>query len=68
MFRAQSFDDLAIQMERWYGVKINFKKDDLKKIKFTGIFKHETINQALDYLQLTARFHYTIAQDEINIY
>lgn len=69
MFRAESFEDLALQMERWYGVKINFLKEDLKRIKLTGIFKRETINQALAYLQLAARFHFTIDdQENINIY
>lgn len=68
MFRAQSFEDLALQMERWYGVKINFESEELKKVKLTGVFKKETITQAMDYLRLTAHFHYSIQQDNINIF
>lgn len=68
MFRAESFEELAMQMERWYNVRIHFDNEPLKHIKLTGIFEKETINQALDYLQLTAHFKYKMQNDAIDIF
>lgn len=68
IFRAETFEELAMQMERWYGVQIHFQNNALKQIKLTGIFERETINQAMAYLQLTAHFKYNMQNDSINIY
>ncbi len=57
-FREESFADLASRMERWYGVTIHFADRSLEQLQFTGSFKEETIDQALDALKYTARFSY----------
>lgn len=67
VFRSESFEDLAIKMERWYGVVINFKEEKLKAKKFTGIFERESIGQALTALQLTTKFNYRINRDSVFI-
>ncbi len=59
-FREESFADLASRMERWYGVTIHFADLSLEQLQFTGSFKEETIEQALDALKYTARFSYQI--------
>jgi transmembrane sensor len=68
IFRDESFADLAIRMERWYGVEIKFKNDDMKKYRFTGTYEKETIAQALDALRITEDFHYKIKNSTIYIY
>ncbi len=60
IFQDESFDDLARQLERWYGVYIVFSNDHLKENRLTGSFKSETIRQALDALKFTASFSYRI--------
>jgi transmembrane sensor len=60
IFQDEPFDEIARQLERWYGVSIIFKNDRLKENRLTGSFKNETIWQALDALKFTASFHYTI--------
>ena len=60
IFQDEAFDDLARQLERWYGVSIIFKNDRLKENRLTGSFKNETIRQALDALKFTASFNYGI--------
>jgi len=60
IFQDESFDDIARQLERWYGVSINFKNEQLKENHLTGSFKNETIRQALDALKFTATFNYSI--------
>jgi ferric-dicitrate binding protein FerR (iron transport regulator) len=67
VFRSESFEDLAIKMERWYGVGIRFKEEKLKAKRFTGIFEKESIAQALAALQLTTPFTYKINRDSIFI-
>jgi transmembrane sensor len=60
IFQDQSFEDIAQQLERWYGVTINFENQHLKENHLTGSFKNETIRQALDALKFTASFKYNI--------
>jgi transmembrane sensor len=68
IFQEETFGELAKQMERWYGVTINFARPELQTLQFTGSFKQETIQQALDALTLTAAFNYTISGTQISIY
>lgn len=67
VFKSESFENLALRLERWYNVKIIIKDEELKKYKFTGTFENETIEQALNALKLTSPFQYTINQNEIHI-
>lgn len=60
IFQDESFEDIARQLERWYGVSIRFENQQLKENHLTGSFKNETIKQALDALKFTASFHYEI--------
>ncbi|MEO9020915.1 MAG: FecR family protein [Ginsengibacter sp.] len=61
------FTKMAKKMERWYGVKIEILSPGLEQYHFKGIFKNETIGQALDALQLTVKFRYKIKDDVIEI-
>lgn len=66
-FRSEKFVDLAQQMERWYNVKINFSGSKVKQYRFTGIFMNESLEEALQALQITAPFRYHIEQNEVFI-
>jgi transmembrane sensor len=68
IFQEENFGELAKQMERWYGVTISFSEPGLQTLQFTGSFRQETIQQALDALTLTAAFNYAISGTQINIY
>jgi transmembrane sensor len=54
IFQDESFDQISHQLERWYGVSIIFKNQQLKENHLTGNFTNETMRQALDALKLTA--------------
>jgi hypothetical protein len=60
IFQDEPFDEIARQLERWYGVNIIFKTNHLKEERLTGSFKNETVLQALDALKFTASFKYSI--------
>ena len=67
VFNGDSFRELAEKMERWYNVKIVFKDEGLYKYHFGGVFADETVEKALNALQLTAKFSYTIKNNEIEL-
>lgn len=67
IFRDESFKELAIRMERWYGVKISFRDKSVEELRFTGIFEKETVNTALKALKISEHFNYNIQNDAIII-
>lgn len=68
VFNKETFEELALRMERWYGVSIAFNDDRLRDNRITGTFENETVQQALKALQYTTRFNYTISKNEITIF
>jgi transmembrane sensor len=58
VFRDESFEALAIRMERWYDVDINIKNVALRQKRFSGIFEKESISEALEALQLSVSFKF----------
>lgn len=66
-FQDESFEDIAVRMERWYGTRVQFQDPSFKSMRFTGTFTNETINQALEALQITAGFHYNKQNNTILI-
>lgn len=54
VFREETFEQLARQMERKYGVKFHFGDSRFKNYRFTGIFSTESVRQALEALRLTS--------------
>lgn len=67
VFKAESFENLAKKMERWYNVKINIKDDELKKARYTGRFDNETVEQAVEALSISLPFTYKIEKNQIEI-
>lgn len=57
---SETFEELAIVMERKYNVRVVFTSEELKHYKFSGTFRQETLEQVLDILKLTAPLHYQI--------
>ena len=68
IFQDEAFGLLAKDMQRWYGVSIRFTRPEQEEWRFTGNFRKETIQQALEALKLTAPFTYTINENQITIY
>jgi len=67
VFQDESFKEIALKMEKWYGVVINFEQPELAQLRFTGIFEKETIEQALYALSISEPFKYNISQNGIMI-
>lgn len=68
VFKNETFEEVAFKMEKWYGVKIVFRQESLKKEILAGAFSKETLDQALSALQLTTAFHYEHRSDTVYLY
>lgn len=66
-FADEQFSSLATKMERWFGVKIEIVDYQLEKVRYTGTFEKETIEQALHALSMSLPFHYKIFKDSVTI-
>ena len=60
VFDNDSFEDIAVKMERWFGIPITIKDDNLKNERFTGKFVNkESVYQILDIINRTEPIQYT---------
>jgi transmembrane sensor len=67
VFQDEPFSELAVEMERWYGVNIRFDHSSVDTLHFTGSFNTENIQQALNALRLSGQFNYVIQNNDIQI-
>jgi transmembrane sensor len=64
VFAHESFEDIAILLERWYGVKIEFEDDSVRHYRFTGSFEKEKLSTVLLFLKESKKFNYDIQSEE----
>ena len=64
IFEDELFVDIAVLLERWYGVKIVFKDDSIRNYRFTGIFEREELLMVLDFLKESRNFNYQIEKGQ----
>ena len=67
VFQDESFAGLARRMERWYGVAISFSDEKLLHERLSGTITTETVQQALEALQMTTDFQFIIKSNQITI-
>ena len=68
VFADESFEDIAIKMERWFNMKIRIEDNLLKHERYTGKFVHnETVYEVLEAIKLTTPITYTVKNEEIII-
>lgn len=67
VFRNQTIEELAGELERRYDVKITISDEQIGQYRVTGIFEDETIQQALNELKLIVPFNYKIKNNEVFI-
>lgn len=67
LFRDETFGQVARAMERKYNVSFIFSDRELVSKRLSGYFEKESLQQALDALQLTLPFRYDIHDNEVII-
>jgi transmembrane sensor len=63
----ERLDNLAVSLERRYGVKINLLSVELSQYKFTGTIENETLEQVLKYLKLTTPIKYIVQKGYVDL-
>ncbi len=66
-FDDMSLDQVASLLRHWYGVEVTITEERLRKVKYSGIFENEDLQQVMEALRLTGNFHYTIQNKEVLI-
>ncbi|CAL1519533.1 FecR domain-containing protein [Chitinophaga sp. MM2321] len=64
-FMNETFIEVAKKMERLYDVKIHFEDEALQQEVLSGVFEKEDIDKALQLLQMTTGFHYSMTATDI---
>jgi len=67
VFNHETFGEVASRIERCYNVKIHFKDEKVKQLRFTAVFDKETIGQTMSALRMSAPFQYYISDNDIFI-
>lgn len=67
VFDDEPLQQVALKLERWYGVEVVIRDEQLKNVEYSGVFEDEELPDVLYALQLTGNFHYTIRKKEVTI-
>jgi transmembrane sensor len=65
IFENELFGDIAMLLERWYGVRVVFTDDEIRNYRFTGLFEKEDLEAVLNFLKESRPFHFKIENNEI---
>ncbi|HKO79985.1 MAG TPA: FecR domain-containing protein [Chitinophagaceae bacterium] len=60
VFNDEPLEDIAVSLERWYGVKIEFGDDIIRNYRFTGVYEKEELMTVLSFLKESKNFNYEI--------
>lgn len=61
----ETLDYIAIKLGRQYDVQFHFDDPSIRNLRFTGVFKNETIEQVLEVLKISSPVSYRIHEREI---
>ncbi|HTL10607.1 MAG TPA: FecR domain-containing protein [Chitinophagaceae bacterium] len=68
VFDAESLEEVAQKMERWYDVKVIIRgNEELRQTTYSAIFESETLLQVLEALKITGNFTYSVNRDIVTI-
>jgi transmembrane sensor len=66
-FDSETLENVALKIERWYGVKVDITDERLKSYEYHAVFDDESLQQVMDALSSTGNFKYTINKKEVTI-
>jgi ferric-dicitrate binding protein FerR (iron transport regulator) len=67
IFEKQSLEQIAIELERKYDVRIIFESERLKYYRFTGIILAEPIEQVLEVMSITAPINFRLKGNVVTL-
>jgi transmembrane sensor len=66
-FENETFQSLAVKLERRFGVDIHFMDDEIRQYPFSGRFDDIIFEQVLAALQFASPFYYTVSDKDVYI-
>ena len=67
VFDGETLSEVALKLERWYGVKVTIEGEELKNTEYTGVFSDDNLTDVLVALQLSGNFKYVVRKNEVII-
>jgi ferric-dicitrate binding protein FerR (iron transport regulator) len=67
IFKAMTFEEIGMQLERNFGKKIVFLSDTARMFRLTGSFQNNSLEEILFYLSKSKEFNYKITDVEVLI-
>lgn len=67
IFRNEPFNELAVKLERWYGVDFTLENSKIGRYRFNGTIARESLEETLNALQLIHYFNYKIEDHDVII-
>ena len=69
VFNNKSLKDIMIILERWYGVKVEFRDKGLESLTFTGnLHRYDNVTVFLELLKRLREVRYEVSEDTIVLY
>ena len=66
-FDNSSLENVALQLQRWYGVTVIIRDEKLKNIRLNAVFGQESLQQVMEALGIAGNFTYVIRKNEVII-
>jgi ferric-dicitrate binding protein FerR (iron transport regulator) len=66
-FKDQNLGNIAVQLERWFGKKVEIRDESLKELRFTGNFENETLEEVLTAMQISSPFSFRVTGNTVEI-
>jgi len=67
-FENESFERITTEMERWYNVKFDIKREALKDVHLTGIFENKSLNEVMEALRISGGFKYGVKEGIVSVW
>lgn len=68
VFNNHRLAEIAVRLQRWYGVSVTIERPDLKTMTFTGSFARAPLKTVMDDLAFVMQFHYRLSEKEVVIF
>lgn len=66
-FRGETLEEIADMLDRLYNVNIEFDSENIKRYRFSGVIKNNSLDNVFELISLTAPIEYTKANDTIRL-
>jgi transmembrane sensor len=67
IFKSETFEQIARELERNYGKQVVFSSENLKSCRFTATFQNNTLEEVMMLLSQTNDYQYEIKEDKLII-